>query len=307
MPPQFNPAGKFRARKFHDDLVIGPQFRRKGPLVPAFHRAAAAANRAFVVKIHRAMVRQDRAWDVESQFGQVRALFLDTADDPVVQRILTPRVALTVAEYLAFDLEQHVLVILADMTSYCEALREVSAARGEIPGRRAYPGYLYSDLASIYERCGRIRGRRGSLTLVPVLTMPAGDITHPIPDLSGYITEGQIVLSPQSQAADFYPPVDVLASLSRLMRKGTGAGRTRADHPAAAAQLLAALARARSARDLADLIGEAALTETDRRLPFRLRACVQRAGDPPGAGEARSLEDTLSRVWEVSLQRRAVS
>ena len=173
------------------------------------------------------------------------ALFLDTADDPVVQRILTPRVALTVAEYLAFERDQHVLVILADMTSYCEALREVSAARGETPGRRAYPGYLYSDLASIYERCGRIRGRRGSLTLVPVLTMPAGDITHPVPDLTGYITEGQIVLTPELQGAGLYPPIDVLASLSRLMRKGTGTGRTRADHPAAAAQLLAALARAR--------------------------------------------------------------
>jgi V/A-type H+-transporting ATPase subunit B len=226
------------------------------------------------------------------------ALFLDTADDPVVQRILTPRVALTVAEHLAFDLEQHVLVILADMTSYCEALREVSAARGEIPGRRAYPGYLYSDLASIYERCGRIRGRRGSLTLVPVLTMPAGDITHPIPDLTGYITEGQIVLSPQPQTADFYPPVDVLASLSRLMRKGTGAGRTRADHPAAAAQLLAALARARTARDLADLIGEAALTETDRRYLVCARAFNERLVRQ-GVDEARTLDDTLARVWEV--------
>lgn len=226
------------------------------------------------------------------------ALFLDTAEDPVVQRILTPRVALTVAEHLAFDLGQHVLVILADMTSYCEALREVSAARGEIPGRRAYPGYLYSDLASIYERCGRIRGRAGSLTQVPVLTMPAGDITHPVADLTGYITEGQIVLTQELAGAGVYPPVDVLASLSRLMRKGTGAGKTRDDHPAAAAQLLAALARARQARDLADLIGTAALTETDRRY----LACTEAfATELVGqrVDEARSLDETLARVWRV--------
>ena len=147
------------------------------------------------------------------------------------QRILAPRVALTVAEHLAFELGHHVLVVLADMTSYCEAVREVSAARGEIPGRRAYPGYLYSDLASLYERCGRIHGAAGSLTQVPVLTMPAGDITHPVPDLTGYITEGQIVLSPEVHGRGVYPPVDVLGSLSRLMRKGAGEGRTRADHP----------------------------------------------------------------------------
>lgn len=229
------------------------------------------------------------------------ALFLDTADDPAVQRILTPRVALTVAEHLAFDLGQHVLVVLADMTSYCEALREVSAARGEIPGRRAYPGYLYSDLASLYERCGRIRGRPGSLTLLPVLTMPAGDITHPIPDLTGYITEGQIVLTPQVAAGGTYPPVDVLASLSRLMRKGTGAGRTRADHPAAAAQLLAALARARQARDLADLIGEAALTETDRRY-LACAAAFDTHMMRQGRDETRTLEDTLARMWSVLSQ-----
>jgi V/A-type H+-transporting ATPase subunit B len=226
------------------------------------------------------------------------ALFLDTADDPVVQRLLTPRVALTVAEHLAFELDQHVLVILADMTSYCEALREVSAARGEIPGRRAYPGYLYSDLASIYERCGRIRGRAGSLTLLPVLTMPAADITHPVADLTGYITEGQIVLTGELQGAGVYPPVDALASLSRLMRKGTGAGRTRADHPAAAAQLMAALARARQARDLADLIGNAALTETDRAYLACADTYAARVVQQ-GVDEARTLDDTLDRVWEA--------
>ncbi|MGO9342068.1 MAG: V-type ATP synthase subunit B [Acidimicrobiales bacterium] len=227
------------------------------------------------------------------------ALFLDTADDPVVQRVLAPRVALTVAEYLAFDMGQHVLVVLADMTSYCEAVREVSAARGEIPGRRAYPGYLYSDLASIYERCGRMRGNAGSLTQVPVLTMPAGDITHPVPDLTGYITEGQIVLSPGVYGEEVYPPVDVLGSLSRLMRKGTGEGRTRADHPGVAAQLVAALARARQVRDLAELIGAAALTDTDRSYlafadAFNSVLVNQRVD------EKRSMEETLDRAWRVA-------
>ena len=225
-------------------------------------------------------------------------LVLDTAGDPVVQRILTPRVALTIAEYLAFEHQHHVLVVLADMTSYCEAVREVSAARGEIPGRRAYPGYLYSDLASIYERCGRLRDRPGSITQVPVLTMPGGDITHPVPDLTGYITEGQIVLSPERHAEGIYPPVDVLSSLSRLMRKGAGPGRTRGDHLALAGQLVAALARARAAQDLADLIGMEALTETDRQyLAFNdafSRDLVMQLTD-----ESRALEDTLNRAWQV--------
>jgi V/A-type H+-transporting ATPase subunit B len=226
------------------------------------------------------------------------ALFLDTADDPVVQRILTPRIALTVAEYLAFDCDQHVLVVLADMTSYCEAVREVSAARGEMPGRRAYPSYLYSDLASIYERCGRISGKKGSLTLVPVLTMPANDITHPVPDLTGYITEGQIVLEPELNTAGVYPPVDVLTSLSRMMRKGTGAGRTRADHPPLAAQIIAGIARAQQSRDLSDLIGAAALTETDRSyLDFAAAFAAQFVDQ--GVTETRTLDETLGLAWKV--------
>jgi len=227
------------------------------------------------------------------------ALFLDTADDPVVQRILAPRVALTVAEHLAFELDQHVLVVMADMTSYCEALREVSAARGEIPGRRAYPGYLYSDLASLYERCGRIRGRAGSLTQVPVLTMPAGDITHPVADLTGYITEGQIVLSPDVHGEGIYPPVDVLGSLSRLMRKGTGEGRTRADHPAVAAQLVAAVSRARQVRDLAELIGTSALTETDVSY-LTFSKTFNAVLVDQGSSESRVLDDTLARAWQVA-------
>jgi V/A-type H+/Na+-transporting ATPase subunit B len=225
-------------------------------------------------------------------------LLLNTADDPVVERILTPRLALTIAEELAFELGRHVLVIAADMTSYCEALREVSAARGEVPARRAYPGYLYSDLASLYERCGRIRGRPGSVTMMPVLTMPAGDITHPVPDLTGYITEGQIVLSNDAAARGAYPPVDPLSSLSRLMRHGAGPGRTRDDHLDVAAQVLAALARARQVRDLAELVGVAALPATDRRyLAFDdafIRDLMSQRRD-----ELRTLDETLDRAWRT--------
>ena len=225
-------------------------------------------------------------------------LLLNTADDPVIERVLTPRLALTVAEDLAFTHERHVLVVLADMTSYAEALREVSSARGEMPGRRAYPGYLYSDLASLYERCGRIRGRPGSVTVLPVLTMPAGDITHPVADLTGYITEGQVVLSPQVHARAVYPPVDPLASLSRLMRSGVGAGRTREDHLDLAAQLLAALARARQVGELAEIVGSAALNATDRRYLDFAAGLEQRLLDQQ-RGEARTLDDTLDRCWEV--------
>ncbi|WP_406306585.1 V-type ATP synthase subunit B [Streptomyces sp. NBC_00885] len=226
------------------------------------------------------------------------ALMLNTADDPVIERLLTPRVALTVAEHLAFEEGRHVLVVMTDMTAYAEALREVSAARGEIPGRRAYPGYLYSDLASLYERCGKIRGVPGSLTVLPVLTMPAGDITHPVPDLTGYITEGQIVLSPEAHARGVYPPVDPLASLSRLMRKGAGRGRTRADHLDVAAQLLAALARARQIRELADLIGRAALSPTDERYLDLDQAFLDHflAQRPD---EKRPFDEALDRAWQV--------
>jgi V/A-type H+-transporting ATPase subunit B len=225
-------------------------------------------------------------------------LLLNTADDPVVERILTPRIALTVAEHLAFTLGRHVLVVAADMTAYCEAVREVSAARGEIPARHAYPGYLYSDLASLYERCGRIRGRDGSVTIVPVLTMPAGDITHPVPDLTGYITEGQIVLSAEAAAAGAYPPVDPLSSLSRLMRHGAGPGRTRADHLDLAAQLLAALARARQVRELAELVGAGSLTGTDRSyLRFAGAFTEQLLTQRPD--ERRELTDTLDRAWRA--------
>jgi V/A-type H+-transporting ATPase subunit B len=239
------------------------------------------------------------ALDERSAAGEL-VLLLNTADDPVIERILTPRLALTIAEDLAFEGGRHVLVVMTDMTSYAEALREVSSARGEVPARRAYPGYLYSDLATLYERCGRLRGRAGSVTVVPVLTMPAGDITHPVPDLTGYITEGQIVLSREVHALGVYPPVDALSSLSRLMRKGAGPGHTRDDHLDVAAQLLAALARARQVRELVDLVGQAALGPTDRRYldfeeAFRSGLVDQRPD------ETRTLDQTLDRAWQVLL------
>jgi len=191
------------------------------------------------------------------------AVFINLADEPAIERIATPRVALTAAEYLAFELEMHILVILTDMTNYAEALREISAARNEIPGRRGYPSYLYTDLATIYERAGRIKGRKGSITQIPILTMPEDDKTHPIPDLTGYITEGQIIFSRSLNLKGIYPPVDVLTSLSRLRDKGIGAGSTRSDHAAWASQLFASYARGKEAEELSVVLGEAALSESD--------------------------------------------
>ncbi|WP_298585183.1 V-type ATP synthase subunit B [uncultured Kocuria sp.] len=223
-------------------------------------------------------------------------LLLNAANDPVIERILTPRIALTVAEHLAYAEGHDVLVIMSDMTSYAEAIREVSAARREIPARRGYPGYLYSDLATLYERCGRVQGHDGSVTVLPVLTMPGGDITHPVADLTGYITEGQIVLAPDVLARGIYPPVDVLSSLSRLMRSGAGKGRTREDHLDVAAQMIAAMARARQAAELAELVGVAALSETDRSY-IAYRTHLERDFLNQGPEEFRSLEETLDRAW----------
>ena len=237
------------------------------------------------------------ALEPRSDAGEL-VLLLNTADDPVIERILTPRIALTVAEHLAFEAGHDVLVVMSDMTSYCEALREVSAARREIPARRAYPGYLYSDLASLYERCGRIRGRAGSLTLVPTLTMPAGDITHPVPDLTGYITEGQIVLSPALHARGIYPPIDVLSSLSRLMRHGVGDGRTRANHLDVAAQLLAALDRARQVGELAEMVGATTLSDTDRRY-LDYQTAVEKGLLQQPRDEVRSFDSTLDLAWSA--------
>jgi V/A-type H+-transporting ATPase subunit B len=227
------------------------------------------------------------------------ALFINTAEDPIVERIVTPRVALTVAEHLAFDLHRHVLVVLADLTNYCEAVRQVSAARGEVPSRRGYPGYLYSDLASLLERAGRIKGLEGSLTQVPVLTMPAGDITHPVPDVTGYITEGQLVLNPELYARGISPPFDPLASLSRLMRRGAGPGLTRDDHLEISAQLYGIVARARQASDLAEVVGEDALSASDRDY-LRARAAFETGFLSQPLEESRSLDETLDRAWNAA-------
>ena len=227
------------------------------------------------------------------------ALFINTAEDPVVERIVTPRVALTVAEYLAFDLHRHVLVVLADLTNYCEAVRQVSAARGEVPSRRGYPGYLYSDLASLLERAGRIKGIEGSLTQLPVLTMPAGDITHPVPDVTGYITEGQLVLSPELYARGISPPFDPLASLSRLMHRGAGPGLTRDDHLEISAQLYGIAARARQAADLAEVVGEDALSPSDLDY-LRARSAFETDFLSQPLEESRTLDDTLDRAWNVA-------
>ncbi len=222
------------------------------------------------------------------------AVFLNLANESSAQRLLTPRFALTAAEYLAFVEGKHVLVILTDMTTYCEALREVSASKGEVPGRKGYPGYMYSDLATIFERAGRIRGVEGSLTQLPILTMPADDISHPVPDLTGYITEGQIVLDRDLHRRGIYPPVRVPPSLSRLMKDGTGKGYTHGDHPALAAQLYASYARALQARILASVVGDEGLSELDRRyLEFGDRfehAVVDQAGP-------RRLEESMGEGW----------
>ncbi len=256
---------------------------------------------------HADSARVQEALEERSAAGEL-VLLLNTADDPVIERLLTPRIALTVAEHLAFVRGRHVLVVMADMTSYAEALREVSAVRREIAARRAYPGYLYSDLASLYERCGRIRGLPGSVTVLPVLTMPAGDITHPVPDLTGYITEGQVVLSPEVHARGIYPPVDPLASLSRLMRHGAGPGRTREDHLDLAAQVLAALARARQVRELAELLGAAALSETDQQY-LAFEGSLETRLLHQGGTESRTLDETLDLAWQAVglLSRRELS
>lgn len=225
-------------------------------------------------------------------------LYLNLANDPAIERIATPRVTLTAAEYLAFDLEMHVLVILTDMTNYCESLREISAARKEVPGRRGYPGYLYTDLATIYERAGRIKGKNGSITLIPVLTMPDDDKTHPIPDLTGYITEGQIILDRGLERKKIYPPVDPLPSLSRLRDKAIGEGKTREDHAPVANQLFAAYARGREVRELLTVLGEGALTDLDRIYLkfanlFETRYLMQ------GEEENRTVYETLDLAWEL--------
>jgi len=226
------------------------------------------------------------------------AMFLNLADDPPVERIVTPRVALTLAEYLAYEREMHVLVVLTDMTNYGEALRQISNVRGEVPSRKGYPGYLYSDLASMYERTGRIRTSKGSITQIPILTMPNDDITHPMPDLTGYITEGQIVLGRELHFAGIYPPVAVLPSLSRLMKDGIGKNRTRDDHPRWGAQLYAAYAKTQDVRALASVIGEEELTEVDQKY-LRFGRAFEREFVNQSFTENRTIERTLEIGWKL--------
>ena len=225
-------------------------------------------------------------------------LFTNLANDPAIERIATPRMALTAAEYLAYDLGMHVLVIITDITNYCEALREVSAARKEVPGRRGYPGYLYTDLATMYERAGRIRGKTGSITQIPILTMPEDDKTHPIPDLTGYITEGQIILSRELYKKGINPPIDVLPSLSRLKDKGIGAGKTREDHADTMNQLFSAYARGKEAKELSAILGEAALSETDK-LYAAFAEKFEKEYVSQGFSTNRTIEETLDLGWKL--------
>lgn len=225
-------------------------------------------------------------------------LFMNLADDPPIERIAVPRMALTAAEYLAYEKDMHVLVILTDLTNYCEALREISAARKEVPGRRGYPGYLYTDLSTLYERAGRIKNKNGSITQIPVLTMPEDDKTHPIPDLTGYITEGQVIISRPIHAQGIYPPVDVLPSLSRLKDKGIGDGKTREDHADVMNQLYSAYARGKNAKELAVVLGESALSEADL-LYVKFADAFDARFVTQGENENRTIEESLRIGWEL--------
>lgn len=257
----------------------------------------------FAVVFAAMGITQNEASFFRKDFERTGALerivsFLNLADDPAIERIITPRMALTTAEYLAYTKGMHVLVILTDMTNYCEALRQMSAAREEVPGRRGYPGYMYTDLSMIYERAGRIMGRKGTVTQIPILTMPDDDITHPIPDLTGYITEGQFVLSRPLHRKGVFPPVDVLPSLSRLMNQGIGAERTRDDHRDVSNQLYAAYAEGRDLRDLVAVVGEEALTENDKKyLEFANR--FEAEFITQDNEENRTIQETLDIGWDL--------
>jgi V/A-type H+-transporting ATPase subunit B len=225
-------------------------------------------------------------------------MFINLANDPAIERIATPRMAITAAEYLAFELGMHVLIIMTDITNYAESLREISAARKEVPGRRGYPGYMYTDLSSLYERAGRIKGQKGSITQLPILTMPEDDKTHPIPDLTGYITEGQIILSRALHQKNVVPPIDVLPSLSRLKDKGIGEGKTRADHANTLNQLFACYARGKEAKELATVLGESALSDIDR-LYARFAERFEQEYLSQGFDSNRTIEETLNLGWKL--------
>ena len=266
-------------------------------------RLSGADADSFVIVFAAMGVKNDIADYFKRSFEEAGVMekvvmFLNLSNDPIIERILTPRCALTVAEYLAFERGMHVLVIMTDITSYCEALREFSSSKGEIPGRKGFPGYLYSDLASLYERAGIVEGCPGSVTQVPILTMPNDDITHPVPDLTGYITEGQIVLDRQLDQTGVYPPISVLPSLSRLMKDGIGEGYTRADHSDCSNQLFASYARVQDARALASVIGEEELSDTDKKYMFFGRKFEEHFVNQ-GAQEDRPVEKTLDLGWQL--------
>lgn len=260
-------------------------------------------NEEFAVVFAAMGITNEEAQYFMKDFERTGALkkavvFLNLADDPAIERIITPRLALTTAEYLAYELGYHVLVILTDITNYCEALRQIGAAREEVPGRRGYPGYMYTDLAMLYERAGRIKGKKGSITQIPILSMPGDDITHPIADLTGYITEGQLVAKRELVRAGIYPPIDVSTSLSRLMNEGIGAGKTREDHKAVSDQCYAAYAEGKDLRGLVAIVGKDALSERDRTF-LDFADLFEKKIVRQGRDEDRDIETTLNLMWEI--------
>ena len=292
----------------------------RGQKLPIFSGSGLSHNKLAVQIVRQAKIADENGQDFAVVFGamgvkndvadyfrksfedtgvlQKVVMFLNLSNDPIIERILTPKCALTAAEYLAFEHDMHILVILTDMTSYAEALREFSSSKGEIPGRKGYPGYLYSDLASIYERAGIVKGSKGSVTQIPILTMPNDDITHPVPDLTGYITEGQIVLDRNLDATGIYPPVSVLPSLSRLMKDGIGEGYTREDHQMVANQLFAAYAKVQDARALSSVIGEEELSSADKAY-IKFGTLFEEHFIRQGAEENRTIEETLDLGWKL--------
>ena len=318
-----NPAARAYPREFIQtgiSAIDGMNSLTRGQKLPLFSGGGLPHNRVAAQIVRQAKLLGEEASDfvvvfaafgvssTDARFFQESfeesgvlnrvVMFLNLADEPVIERLLTPRAALTAAEYLAYDLDYHVLVVMTDMTAYAEALREVAVLRGDVPARKGYPGYLYSDLAEIYERAGRIRDRRGSITMIPVLSMPSDDITHPIPDLTGYITEGQIVLARELYNQGVYPPVAVLPSLSRLMKDGIGKNYTREDHPHVASQLFASYAKALEVRGLAAIIGAEELSESDRRF-LAFADAFERRFIGQGEDEDRSIYETLNLAWDL--------
>lgn len=283
-------------------IFSGSGMKHNELAVQIVSQASIADDEDFAIVFAAMGVKNDVAEYFRKSFEEANVMdkvvmFLNLANDPIIERIITPRCALTAAEYLAFEKNMHILVILTDMTSYAEALREFSSSKGEIPGRKGFPGYLYSDLASLYERAGIVKGKAGSVTQIPILTMPNDDITHPIPDLTGYITEGQIVLDRELDATGIYPPVSVLPSLSRLMKDGIGAGYTREDHSALSNQLFATYAKVQDAKALASVIGEDELSPSDKRLMIFGREFEDRFLNQ--GNENRSIEETLDLGWDL--------